>query len=83
MAPPFLASVVDGGEWSASRPGLFTSGERAPGTHYIGGWVGPRAGLETASSRIPAGQLVVLRYTNSGTFLNNSRCKITVSCPIF
>jgi hypothetical protein len=35
-----------GGEWSASRPGRFTLGERAPGTHWIGGWMGPRAGLE-------------------------------------
>jgi hypothetical protein len=24
----------------------FTPGERAPGTHCIGGWVGPRAGLD-------------------------------------
>jgi hypothetical protein len=33
-------------EWSASRPCRFTSGERAPGTHLIGGWVDPRAGLD-------------------------------------
>jgi hypothetical protein len=26
--------------------GNFTPGERAPGTHWIGGWVGPRAGLD-------------------------------------
>jgi hypothetical protein len=42
----FLTSALVGGEWSASRPGRFTSGERAPGTHWIGGWVGPRAGLD-------------------------------------
>jgi hypothetical protein len=30
----------------ASRPGRFTPGERASGTHWIGGWVDPRAGLE-------------------------------------
>jgi hypothetical protein len=36
------------GEWSASRPGrFFTPGERTPGTHCTGGWVGPRAGLDT------------------------------------
>jgi hypothetical protein len=34
-----LTSAVDGGEWSASRPGRFTPRERAPGTHWIGGWV--------------------------------------------
>jgi hypothetical protein len=25
----------------------FTPGERTPGTHWTGGWVGPRAGLDT------------------------------------
>jgi hypothetical protein len=25
----------------------FTLGERTPGTHCAGGWVGPRAGLDT------------------------------------
>jgi hypothetical protein len=38
IAPPFLTS--------ASCPCRFTPGERAPGTHWIGGWVGSRAGLE-------------------------------------
>jgi hypothetical protein len=42
----FLASVLVGGEWSASRLGRFTPGETAPGTHWIGGWVDPRAGLD-------------------------------------
>jgi hypothetical protein len=41
-----LTSTLDGGKWSASRPGRFTPRERAPGTHRIGGWVGPRAVLE-------------------------------------
>jgi hypothetical protein len=36
IAPPFLISALDGGEWSASRPYHFTSGEIAPGTHWIG-----------------------------------------------
>jgi hypothetical protein len=36
----FLASALAGGEWSASSPCHFTPGERAPGTHWIGGWVG-------------------------------------------
>jgi hypothetical protein len=38
--------ALDGDEWSASRTGCFASGEIAPGTHWIGGWVGPRFGLE-------------------------------------
>jgi len=41
-----LTSALDGGEWSASRPGRFTLKERAPGIHWIGGWVGPRAVLD-------------------------------------
>jgi hypothetical protein len=36
----FLTSALVGGEWLASRPGRFT-----PGTHWVGGWVNPRAGL--------------------------------------
>jgi hypothetical protein len=44
----FSTSALDGGEWSASRPGrAFTPGERTPCTHCTGGWVGPRAGLDT------------------------------------
>jgi hypothetical protein len=42
----FLTSTLLGGEWSDSRPDRFTPGESAPGTHWIGGWVGARAGLE-------------------------------------
>jgi hypothetical protein len=34
-------------EWSASRPGLITFMEIAAGTHWIRGWVGPRADLDT------------------------------------
>jgi hypothetical protein len=30
VARRILTSVVDGGEWSASRPGRFILGERAP-----------------------------------------------------
>jgi hypothetical protein len=38
-----LTLALDGSEWSASRPGRFTPRERAPGNHWIGGWVDPRA----------------------------------------
>jgi hypothetical protein len=41
-----LTSALVGGEWSASRPG-----ERAPGTHWIGCWVDPRAGLDNVEKR--------------------------------
>jgi hypothetical protein len=51
-ALPFLTSALDEGEWSASRPGRFTTGEIAPGTHWIEGWVSPRAALEAVENRM-------------------------------
>jgi hypothetical protein len=46
-----LTAALVGGEWSASHPGRFTSRERARRTHWIGGWVGPRAGLDDVERR--------------------------------
>jgi hypothetical protein len=40
-----------GGEWSASRPDRFTPGGKAPVTHWIGGWVDPRSGLDDVEKR--------------------------------
>jgi hypothetical protein len=73
----FLTSALDGGEWSASRPGrAFTPGEWTPGLHCTGGWVGPRAGLDTkARGKIlcpcrglnpgrPVVQTIVRHYTD-------------------
>jgi hypothetical protein len=47
----FLISAPVGGQWSASRPGRFTYGERAPGTHWTEGWVGPRHGVDDVEKR--------------------------------
>jgi hypothetical protein len=47
----FLNSALADGEWSVSHSGSFIPGERAPGTHWIGGWVNPRAGLEDMEER--------------------------------
>jgi hypothetical protein len=47
----FLTSALVSGEWSASRLGRFTPRERAPGTHWIGGWVGLRASLDDMEKR--------------------------------
>jgi hypothetical protein len=62
----FMTSPLVGGEWSASRPGLFTPGEGAPGTHWIGGWMGSRAGLNDVEKRkfltLPRLQLQPLRH---------------------
>jgi hypothetical protein len=51
MVPPFLTSALDD-EWSGSSPGRFTPEEKAPGTHWIGGWMGPRASLDAVEYRV-------------------------------
>jgi hypothetical protein len=47
-----LTSAIDGGEWSALRTSRFTPRARAPGTHWIGGWMGSRAVLDTVKRKI-------------------------------
>jgi hypothetical protein len=42
----FLTSALVGGGWSASLPIPLYPLERAPGTHFIGGWVVPKSGLD-------------------------------------
>jgi hypothetical protein len=71
---PRIRLALNGGEWSASRPGRFTPRERVPGTHWIGGWVDPRAVLDAvvkkkittprreSKSRTPIVQPVAQRY---------------------
>jgi len=44
-------TALNGGEWSALRTGRFTLIERAPGTHWVGDWVGPRAVLDAVVKR--------------------------------
>jgi hypothetical protein len=41
-----------GGEWSASCPGHFIFGERAPSFHWTKGWVGPKASLNVKMRKI-------------------------------
>jgi hypothetical protein len=48
-----MTSAPDGGERSASRPSRLTPRERAPDTHCIGGWVGPRASLDAMENSQP------------------------------
>jgi hypothetical protein len=38
-------------EWSASHPGRFIPREVVPGTHWIGGWMCPRSGLDYVEKR--------------------------------
>jgi hypothetical protein len=92
---PSLTSALGGDEWSASRPGRFTPRERTPGTHWIGGWVGPRSVLDAvkkrkipsprreSNPRTPIVQPVAQRYTDGAiTALNvNNICiSSTIRC---
>jgi hypothetical protein len=47
----FLTSALAGGDWSVSRSGRFTHGERDPDTHRIGVCMGPVTLLDTVELR--------------------------------
>jgi hypothetical protein len=51
IAPLFLTSALGRGELSVSPPCRFTLGKIAPGTHWIGSWVGPTAVLDAVEKR--------------------------------
>jgi hypothetical protein len=86
-----LTLALVGGEWSVSCTGCFTPRERAPGTHWIGGWVGLRAILDKVLKRKipsphresnpnhPIVQPVASRNTNSAT-INEAFSLILGSC---
>jgi hypothetical protein len=61
-APPFLTSALDGDKWLNSRPSHLTLVEIAPGIHWIGDWVGPKAHL--AGNRTQAVRPISHRYTD-------------------
>jgi hypothetical protein len=71
----FLTSAVIGSEWSASRVGRFIPGERAPGTHWKGGWVGPRTGLDDVEKR-------TYRVSNSGPSAVQPVCSHYTECAV-
>jgi hypothetical protein len=48
----FLTSAIDGGDWSALRPGRFTPREKAPRTHWLEGWLGQ-------SRSVPGGEKII------------------------
>jgi hypothetical protein len=73
---PFLTLALDGGEWSVSFLSHAWSPGKDPPIHWIGGWVGLRAGLDTrleeksfasAGDKTPIVQYVVSHYTDWST----------------
>jgi hypothetical protein len=64
-----LTSALDESEWSASHTGRFTPRERAPGTNWIGSWMGPRAGLEAVVKRKIRILGAVLNYAQGQLYL--------------
>jgi hypothetical protein len=52
-----MTLALNGGGWSASRPGCLYPRER-PSTHYTEGWVGPRAGLDRCRKSRPHWDLI-------------------------
>ena len=49
-----MTRTLEGDEWSAARPSRTLPRER-PGTHFTGGWVDPRAGLNWWKISSPPG----------------------------
>jgi hypothetical protein len=48
---PFLISALDKGRGSASTPSHFNMGAKASGTHWIEGWLGPRASVAAVEGK--------------------------------
>jgi hypothetical protein len=66
----FSASSLDVGECSVSLPGCFAPRERALGTNWIGGWVGPRSCLEAVEK--------ILDLTVTRTPTDNKPLQLTI-----
>jgi hypothetical protein len=76
IAPRILDLDTRGGDWSASLSVCFTPSERAPGIHWIRGWLDPRAILgavvkrkipsprRESNTRTPIVQPIAERYTD-------------------
>jgi hypothetical protein len=81
----FFTSALTGVQWSASHPGRLTA-ERAPGTHWIGGWVDTRAGLDDVEKRkfltLPELELRPLGHPSRSQPLYRLRNPGSYNCPL-
>jgi hypothetical protein len=72
----YSSTIFDlGTRWLASCPGRFTSGEIAPRTHWIEGWVGPRAGLDAVEKR----KILPCRELNLGLAIPTKLSRLLLS----
>jgi len=86
-----MTAALEGGEWSAARSGR-TLPRLRPGTHFTGGWVGRRAGLDGRENLVPTGirfrtvQPVVSRFTDwttLPTYIIQSSAKNLIVDPVY
>jgi hypothetical protein len=78
ISPPFLISALDGAKWLASSPSLFNPGEKVPGSHWIGDWVGSRAGVDAMEKRksCPCRKSNPCRPARSPSLYRNLKCTL-------
>jgi hypothetical protein len=77
----FLTSALVWGEWSASCPDRFSPVEGASGTHWIGDWVDPRAGLDDVEKKqfLTLQELELLNGWETGSFSRRTQLHGVVS----
>jgi hypothetical protein len=74
----FLTLALVGGEWLASCPGRFITAGKEPRTFWIGGWLGPRTGLDT----VEIGKVSILLDVNRTKF-SGRQSIMTMLCGYF
>ena len=74
-----LRSALYGGACSTPRPGRLTPGKT--GTDYIGGWVGPRAGLDGCGKS--RNDVIEGSNWTLGTYIINSCLKFNLHRMLF
>ena len=76
-----LTSALDGGGWLVTRLGRLSPGER-PGTHYIGGCMGPNAGLDVYGKYRPHRDFFFFVFSCT-LFLLHPYLSLLLDCPAF